>query len=347
MKSSAEKVKVVYYAPKDIRVEPFGEIPQIGKEEVLIKVEACAICGSDIKTYLNGNPRMRPMAVIGHELCGEIIKAGENVVDYSVGQRVTMATTMGCGECYYCLEGKPNICMNVEAMGFHCDGAMASYTVIPQKAIRGKNLVPVGDLEAEIACLSEPMSCAVNSVTMVPVEKLKSALVIGIGALGMFHAITLREYGVKNIVCVSDAGTKRDIMESMGFKVVDRKEIDEKYLSLSDGIGFDLVAITSPSNKVQSEAPKYARKSGYVSYFASLPVGDHEITINSRTLHYGELRFYGVSDSTPAHVKEAVRILTKYKDDIKRITTKLPITDFQEGVDGIIEKRYAKVVLIP
>lgn len=347
MSKNAEGLKVVYYAPKDIRVEDFGDIPSIGTDEVLVKVEACAICGSDIKTYKNGNPRMRPPAVIGHEFCGEIVEAGANVSEYSVGQRVTMATTMGCGECYCCEKGKPNICMNAEAMGFHCDGAMAKYTVVPAKAIRGSNLVPVGDLEGEVACLSEPMSCAVNSVTQVPLKKIKSALVIGIGALGMFHAIALKEYGVENIVCVSNPGAKRDTMEAMGFKVIGRDELEDQYMDLTGSIGFDLVAITAPSNKVQSEAPKYAKKSGYVSYFASLPPGDHEITINSRTLHYGELMYYGVSDSTVEHVKEAVRILTKYQTDIKKITTKLPIGEFQDGVNGIIEKRYAKVVLIP
>ena len=339
--------KVVYYAPQDIRVENMKEIPEIKESEALIRVEACAICGSDIKTYKNGNPRMRPPAVIGHEFCGEIIQIGSEVREYSVGQRVTMATTMGCGECYCCLEGKTNLCMNVEAMGFHCDGAMASYAVIPKKAIKGKNLVSIGDLEGEVGCLCEPMSCAVNSVTLVPLDKIKSALVIGIGALGIFHAIALREYGVENIVCVSNPGPKKDLMEDMDFTVVSRDEIDEKFLELSGGIGFDLVAITAPSNKVQSEAPKFARKSGYVSYFASLPPGNHEIIINSRTLHYGELVYYGVSDSTATHVKEAVRILSKYKHEIKKITTKLPIMEFQDGVDGIIEKRYSKVVLIP
>lgn len=339
--------KVVYYAPMDIRVEDMTDVPVINDDEMLVKIEACAICGSDIKTYKNGNVRMRPPIVIGHEFCGEIVETGKNVTKYSVGQRVTMATTMGCAECYCCKEGKPNICMNVQAMGFHCNGAMANYTVIPAKAARRGNLIPVADLEGEVACLSEPMSCAVNSLTQVPLEKIKSAVVIGIGALGMFHAIALREYGVENVVCVSDPGPKRSIMEEMGFKVVGRNEIDEQYLELTNGIGFGLVVVTAPSNKVQSEAPKYAKKSGYVSYFASLPPDDHEIVINSRTLHYNELHFYGVSDSTPAHVKEAVRILTKYKNDIKKITTKLPISRFQEAVDGIIEKRYAKVVLLP
>ncbi len=338
--------KVVYYAPKDIRVEPFGEVPTPNAGEVVVRVEACAICGSDVKTYLNGNPRMRPPAVIGHEFCGTIQSTGSGVTEYKTGDRVTMATTMGCGECVYCREGKTNLCKNVQAMGFHVNGAMASYTVIPAKAI--KNLAPVGDLEAEIAALSEPMSCVVNSLGRVPMDNVKSAVVIGVGALGMMHAIVAREYGVPNIVCVSNPGVKRDLMIQAGFdKIVTNEELEKDYLQLSGGDGFDLVIITAPSNSIQCEAIKYARKGGYVSYFASLPVGNEMITINSRTLHYGELVCYGTSDSTVEHVKEAVKVLKSKKELIKKIITILPLKEFDKGIEGILSKKYAKVVLVP
>ena len=339
--------KVVYYGVKDLRVEEFGEIPKVNDGELLIKVEACAICGSDVKTYKSGNPRMNPPATIGHEFCGTIVEKGAGVENYRVGQRVTMATTMGCGECVYCKKGKTNICKNVKAMGFHCDGAMASYTVVPAKAVSMGNVVPVGELDAEIAAISEPMSCSLNGLGRLPIDEIESALIIGIGALGMMHAIALQEYGVENIVCVSSPGVKRDIMEDIGFKVIGRDEAEEKYLELSGGDGFDLVIITAPSNAVQSNAINYAKKGGYISYFASLLVGDEMITINSRTLHYGELILYGTSDSTAEHVKEAVKILKKRKETFKKIITTMPIQDFQKGLNGILDKSLAKVVLIP
>lgn len=342
-----EDLKVVYYAPRDIRVEPFGEIPRPGDGEVLIKVEACAICGSDLKTYLNGNPRMRPPAIIGHEFCGTIMETGAGVSNYHVGQRVTMATTMGCGECIYCREGKTNICKNLKAMGFHCNGAMAAYTVVPAGAVKMGNIVDVGGLDAEIAALSEPMSCAINGLGRLPKGAVKSALVIGIGALGMMHALALQEYGAENIVCVSGPGAKKDIMMDLGFNVIGREEVDEKYLELSGGDGFDLVVITAPSNPVQAEAIKYARKGGYVSYFASLPPGSEMILLNSRTLHYNELVLFGTSDSTAEHVKQAQVILNARKDAFKKIITTLPLKDFQKGVDGLLDKSLAKVVLIP
>lgn len=342
-----EDLKVVYYAPKDIRVEPFGDMPKPGDGEVLIKVEACAICGSDVKTYLNGNPRMRPPAIIGHEFCGTILETGQGVANYHVGQRVSMATTMGCGECVYCKQGKTNICKNVKAMGFHCNGAMAAYTVVPAPAVAAGNIVDVGDLDADIAALSEPMSCAINGLGRLPIKEIHNALVVGIGALGMMHALALREYGVENIICVSSPGVKKDIMTGLGFSVIGREEIDAQYLELSGGDGFDLIVITAPSNQVQSEALKYAKKGAYVSYFASLPPGNEMITINSRTLHYGELFLFGTSDSTAEHVKQAQKILRARKDAFKKIITTLPLSDFQKGLDGILDKSLAKVVLIP
>ena len=345
--SESKNYKVVYYAPKDIRVEEQEVKPSVSDGEVLVSVEACAICGSDIKTCLHGNPRMVPPAVIGHEFCGEIIETGNGVDGYKVGDRVTMATTMGCGECVYCLEGKPNICKNIEAMGFHCDGAMAKYAIIPKRGVSAKNLVVVDDLDARVACLCEPMSCALNGVLRVPLDKVKSALVIGIGALGMFHSIALRNFGVENIVCVSRQGVKKDIMDNLGFTTKTPAEIDEEYLVLSGGDGFDLVIITAPSNQIQSEALKYARKGGYVSYFASLPVGDNMITIDSRALHYNELILYGTSDSTVEHVEKAKDILSKYQKEVLEIITVLPITEFENGISGIRNKEYAKVVLVP
>src|SRR5690554_139156 len=137
---------VVYYAPGDVRIEEMKPIDSTGDGEVTIKVEACAICGTDIKSYLKGNPRIKPPMIMGHEFCGEIIELGSNVEGYKVGQRVTMATTIGCGDCIYCNQGRTNLCRSAEAIGFHYPGAMAAYVKIPAKAVRQGHLVDVGDL---------------------------------------------------------------------------------------------------------------------------------------------------------------------------------------------------------
>lgn len=339
---------VNYYAPKDVRIEAMSEIPKISIGEVLVKIEACAVCGTDVKSFVSGNPRIKPPQVMGHELCGTIVELGSGVENYRIGQRVTMATTIGCGDCYYCNKGKTNMCRSAEAMGFNYAGAMAPYAVIPAKAVRQKHLIDVGDLDATVASLSEPMSCAMNDINRVPEEELENVLILGLGPLGMLHAVCVREKGVKNIVCVEFPGKRSDMARDMGLTVLSPDEIDEKFKELSNGEGFDLVLITAPNNGVQSKAPMYARKGGYVSYFASLPVGDEMLSMNSRTIHYNELVLYGTSDSTVKHVEAAVALLRKNPDGFKPLITHvMPFSDFHKAMDEIKAGNAVKIVLVP
>lgn len=176
--------KVVYYGPKDLRLEDMESVPVCGPGELVCEVEAAAICGSDIKAYNVGNPKMQPPCTPGHEFVGTLVAVGEGVEDFAVGERITMATTIGCGECVYCKEGRTNVCLNAKPMGFVYNGAMAKYVVIPAHAVKMGNVVKVGDLAKEVAAVAEPMSCVMNGLGRIPVETFKSAVVIGLGALG-------------------------------------------------------------------------------------------------------------------------------------------------------------------
>lgn len=339
---------LVYYAPQDVRLEPMKSLPVVGKGEVLIKIEACAICGTDIKSYFSGNPRIKPPMTMGHEFAGMIVEVDAEATGYQVGQRVTMATSIGCGECYYCRKGQTNLCRSAEAMGFHYPGAMAPYIKIPAKAVRQNHLVDIGDLDPQVAALSEPMSCAINNISRFPQEQYDSALIIGLGPLGILHAVTLREKGVRHICCVEFPGKRLDLMQQLGFVTVTPDEIDSCYQELSQGDGFDLVVVTAPHNPTQGKAPMYARKGGHVAFFASLPVGDEMLSINSRTIHYNELIIYGTSDSTVKHVAEAVKILQANPMRFKSLITQvMPYRDFQQAMVEIKAGNAIKVVLVP
>lgn len=340
---------VVYYAPKDVRIEPMTSLPATGKGEVLVKVEASAICGTDIKSYLKGNPRIQPPMVMGHEFCGTIVEVGDEVEGYTVGQRVTMATTIGCGECVYCKKGKTNMCRSAEAIGFHYPGAMAPYVRIPAKAVRQKHLVDVGDLDAAIAALGEPMSCAINDLTRVPREEVNSAIIIGLGPLGMLHAVAAREMGIENICLVEFPGKRMEMAKELGFtQVYAPEQLENVYKDLTGGEGFDLVIVTAPHNGTQGKAPMFARKGGYVSFFASLPPGDEMLSVNSRTIHYNELIVYGTSDSTVKHVQDAVKLLRANPESFRPLVTHImPIADFHKAMDEIAAGNVVKAVLVP
>lgn len=340
--------KVVYYGPEDIRIEDYLTKPDVKDGEVLIKIEACAICGTDVKSFYKGNPKIQAPMTIGHELCGTIVKKGDRVKDYALGDRVTMATTIGCGKCRYCQEGKTNLCINAEAIGFHYPGAMAPYIKIPVRAVKKHHLIKVGDLEAAIASLSEPLSCVINGLSRIPIEKITNALVIGLGPLGMFHALTLRQYGIKDIYCVEFPGKRMEMGKEMGFGMISPEMLEGSYKKITDEEGFDLVILTAPCNEIQARAPQFAIKGGYVSYFASLPRGNEMIQINSRLIHYNELVVYGTSDSTVEHVKKAVYLLKNNTGGFKKLITHvLPMDEFKNALTLIKEGNAVKVVLVP
>lgn len=338
--------RIVWHGVKDVRLETDAPVPPCEEGGVLIKTEAFSVCGTDIKAYNTGNSRLTHPQTVGHEFVGRIEES--KTPSFKRGDRVVMAPTIGCGECHYCKAGKRNLCASPRSIGFQIPGAMAEFLPLPADAITGGHLIPCpGDIPAPVAAIAEPLSCVINGLSRAPVDKMEYVLVIGLGAIGLLHAIALRNAGVRNIITSDFPGHKADIAASLGFTVVSPEELAEKYKALSGGLGFELVVIAAPVQKVQETAPSYARKGGYVSYFASLPPEHEKLNLSSRMIHYNELVLFGTSDSTPAHVKEAVALLSARKDDFAKMITVLPMEEWLEGYRGVMEMRYAKVVLTP
>ena len=338
--------RIMWYGIKDVRLEIDAEIPVCEEGGVLIKTEAFSVCGTDIKAYNVGNNRLTHPQTVGHEFVGRIEESKTQV--FTKGERVVMAPTIGCGECHYCKIGKRNLCAKPRSIGFQIPGAMAEYLSLPADAVKGGHLIKCPeDIPAQVAAIAEPMSCVINGLSIVPLDTMEDVLIIGLGAIGLLHSIAVRNAGVKNIITSDFPGHKTDIAKSLGFTVINPDELKEKWKELSKGLGFELVVIAAPVQEVQEIAPSYARKRGYVSYFASLPPDHEKLNLSSRMIHYNELVLYGTSDSTPKHVEQAVKLLSARKEDFAKMITVLPMEQWLEGYQGVMDMRYAKVVLTP
>jgi L-iditol 2-dehydrogenase len=338
--------RIVWHGIKDVRLETDAEIPSCDDGGVLIKTEAFSVCGTDIKAYNAGNTRLTHPQTVGHEFVGHIEESKTPV--FSKGERVVMAPTIGCGECHYCKIGKRNLCAKPRSIGFQIPGAMAEYLSLPADAVTGGHLIKCPeDIPAPVAAIAEPLSCVINCLSHAPVKTMEDVVIIGMGAIGILHAIAVRDAGVKNIITSEFPGQKADIAKALGFTVIHPDELAEKYRELSKGLGFELVVIAAPDQKVQEIAPSYARKGGYVSYFASLPPEHEKLNLSSRMIHYNELVLYGISDSTPKHMEDAVSLLSARKEEFAKLITVLPMEKWLEGYRGVMEMRYAKVVLTP
>jgi L-iditol 2-dehydrogenase len=342
---------VVFYAPNDIRVEDVP-VPVCGDGEALVKVDACAVCGSDLKAAMSGNVRIKPPRTMGHEFTGLIVQLGAGVSGYNLGDRVVMATSISCGKCAYCRRGLRNLCADLAPMGFSYHGGMAEYVAIPARAIENGHLIVTPPaIPADLAALAEPVSCAVNSVAQCNIESNDTVVVVGHGPLGIMNACIARAVGAKKIIVAGRNKNRLAQCAQFGFdRLVNPQEEDLRQVILAetDGLGADVVIVAAPDAAPQEQALSLVRKRGRVMLFASLPVGKNILHLDSRLIHYNELQVLGSSDSTPEHVRSAVETLASGRFPLdKLITHRLPLEGIHKAFELMRTGEALRVVLKP
>ncbi|NNC89354.1 MAG: galactitol-1-phosphate 5-dehydrogenase [Akkermansiaceae bacterium] len=192
-------------------------VPDPGAGELLVKVKACGICGSDIHGMDGSSGRRIPPIVMGHEASGIVHKTGADVADWSPGDRLTFDSTIYCGECGYCRRGRVNLCENREVLGVSCgefrrQGAFAEYVVVPARIC---HRLP-GDLPFEEAAFAEPVGVALHAVHRLRLGPGESALVVGAGLIGLLVVQALRRAGCERIIAVDLADDRLALARKLG-----------------------------------------------------------------------------------------------------------------------------------
>ncbi len=201
---------LVYTAPHQMTYQDYKD-PTLVDGEVIIKVHAVGICGSDMHAFHGHDPRRLPGLIMGHELAGEIVESGSPL--YKKGDRVTINPIITCGHCEYCLQGRDNLCSNRTMVGMQREGAYAEYMSIPAQCV-----IPLGDkISYRDATITEPAANAVHALGMVaralhrPIAEAKS-LVVGGGAIGLLFALLMKHYGCRNITMAETNDLRRDML---------------------------------------------------------------------------------------------------------------------------------------
>ena len=341
----------VYFGPGHIEVCDRPE-PEAREDNLLLEIGCCAICGTDVKLATIGHPRWTKPVIIGHELVGRIIHAGSRTQGFAVGERVTLATTLACGHCPICARGLGNLCPRCEPISMVHDGAFAIRMAVPPLALAGGNVIKVpGNVPDEAAALSEPMSCAINAQELAGLKAGDRVVIVGGGPLGAIHAELARAAGAARVMVVQRSEPRLSLLRKLrGVTVIDgaHEDVKARVLAETDGLGADVVVVCAPDREAQEKSLDLARKGGAVSLFSSLPKGESAILLDSRTIHYGELRIVGCSDSRPEHVQKAVDLLAAGKVDAAALVThRLPLSEFREGIELMKRKESFKVVIAP
>src|SRR3954452_2266902 len=177
--------------------------PQIGPDDVLVRVRACGICGSDVHGLDGRTGRRIPPLVMGHEAAGEVVGCGANVTDLHPGDRVTFDSTVYCGRCFHCIRGEANLCDNREVLGvspgpYRRHGAFAEYVSVPRRIMYR---LP-DTLSYEQAAMIEAVSVAVHAVNITPVRLGDCALVVGSGMIGLLAMQAAKHAGCMRVIAV-------------------------------------------------------------------------------------------------------------------------------------------------
>ncbi|MHC4636950.1 MAG: alcohol dehydrogenase catalytic domain-containing protein [Planctomycetota bacterium] len=347
-----EQMKAIrYYAPGDVRIE-MVEVPEPGQDEIRIRIDACAVCGTDLKAYASGNPRIKAPRIMGHEFTGIVDIPGKNVNGFEIGDRVVMATSISCGDCGYCRKGFKNLCMNLAPMGFTYDGGMAEYTVIPARALEQGHVIKVPpDVKAEHAALAEPLSCAVNCCLSCGIEAGQTVVIIGAGPMGIMNGIVARRFGADKIILAETNEERLELARDFEFDLLvnpETEDLTKIVKEQTEGLGADVILVAAPAVEPQQQAIEIVRKRGTVCLFASLPAGGSMLSVDSRLIHYGEIRLTGTSDSTPNHVEKAVKIISGNKSEAEKVASHiLGLDEIMQGYELMKSGKALRVILKP
>jgi L-iditol 2-dehydrogenase len=191
--------------------------PEAGPEDVLVRVRACGICGSDVHGFDGSTGRRIPPLVMGHEAAGEIAQIGAGVHDWRVGERVTFDSTIYCGQCFYCARGEVNLCENRQVLGvspgpYRRHGAFAEYVVVPSRILYR---LP-DNLSFEHAAMIEAVSVAVHAVSLTPVRLGDTAVVVGSGMIGLLAIQALRHAGCARVIAVDPDPARLELARQLG-----------------------------------------------------------------------------------------------------------------------------------
>ena len=240
-------------------------VPEIRDDEVLVKVRACGICGSDIPRVMNKGVHFYPI-IVGHEFAGDVVKVGSGVKTASVGQRVTAAPLIPCGTCPECQKGNPAMCTHYSFIGSRQDGAMAEYVAVP-----ARNLVPIADsVSYEQGAAIEPITVALHGIERAGVmESGKSALVYGCGTIGMLTIQCLKAKGIERVYAIDIDEHKLEIAKKLGaYKVINSGKVDvAEYFNEHGKVDFAFE--TAGVNFLQAQIIELVNKRGKVVYIGT------------------------------------------------------------------------------
>ena len=326
--------------------------PECGDNEALLKVEACAVCGSDIRIFHYGNDRVRFPAIMGHEVSGTVVKTGKNVTKVEEGQRIALGADVPCGECYWCTNGMGTNCSINYAVGYQFAGGFQEYMLLNETILKYGPVTPIpGHVSFEEAALAEPLACAVNGLELAGFSIGKSICIIGLGPIGCMMLELSKIYGASKVFAAQRSKGRLEMAKSFRedarFISTEEEDLVETVMTETGGEGVDLAITTAGTVQAHADAIAMVRHRGYVNLFGGLK-NQPDLCIDSNQIHYKECFVMGSHGSLPRHHATAVDcIANNYVHAGKYISKTFPLDEIKEALAYHESREGLKIIVKP
>jgi (R,R)-butanediol dehydrogenase/meso-butanediol dehydrogenase/diacetyl reductase len=275
--------------------------PNIEHGEVLVGVEACGMCGSDLFILSGAHPRAKAPLTIGHEFCGRVIEVDTKASGLHEGDRVAVFPLISCGECLMCKTGNSHVCRQLKLYGIDAPGGMAEFVKLPLDS-----LIPIGAMSPKIGALIEPLAVAVHGVRRAPVHEAKTIAVIGAGPIGLLTALVAQNRGTAQVVVSDVLPSRVALAKELGLKALSAgDEMSEFISNATNGEGADVVFECVGVGATATSMIQLARCCGTV---INLGVFKKPAEVDLQTLNFRQITLVGSRVYTREDFKTAVRL---------------------------------------
>jgi len=341
-----EKMKVaMYYNNNDIRIEEML-IPEINDNEMLVKVQACGICGSDVMEWYRSKKAPR---VLGHEMSGDIVKVGKNIKKFKVGDRVFVSHHIPCNTCNYCINNQHTICDTLHSTNFD-PGGFAEYLRVPEINIDCGVFILPKELNYEEGAFIEPLACVVRGLRIAEFKSGQNVLVIGSGVAGLLNIKLAKAMGSNKIFATDINHFRLKKAKEIGADVVihAKENVSEQIKKQNDGKLADLVILCVGAPSAVRQSFESVAAGGTILFFAPTEPGV-EIPFPLFDLWNKQVKMVSTYAGAPRDIKEAINLIkTKKVKVIDLITHRFPLNETEKGFKLTAQaKNSIKVIIKP
>jgi L-iditol 2-dehydrogenase len=308
----------MYYGKTDVRTEEMPT-PEIGKDEVLVEMKACGICGSDLMDWYL---KSRAPLVLGHEPAGVIAKKGHNVEGFDIGDRVFAHHHVACLTCHYCTHGDYTLCEQFHKTHIE-PGGLAEYFKVPAPNLQIDTLKIPETISFEEATLIEPVGCCLRALNKCNIRAGDSLAIIGVGAIGMIHVALSKVFGAGKTFASDLIDYRLNVAKQFGADVTinpAKEDLRSVIKAETDGVGADIAVVTAPSLEAYKAGLDVCRKGGKLCVFAPIRP-DQYLQISPKELFFSEIQLIPSYSTSHLETRVALKLIELGRIDAKKLMT--------------------------